>query len=87
MCEEAGVLVDENGRARGAWLVSPESNSYLGVGLEKGSEIQQILDAIRKREAARRFDQVPSEGTPLPLLRCVDVEVTETYFWKVRISR
>ncbi|TPX57811.1 hypothetical protein SpCBS45565_g08141 [Spizellomyces sp. 'palustris'] len=84
MCEEAGVLVDENGRARGAWLVSPESNSYLGVGLEAGSEVRQILDALRQREAARRFDQPPSEGLPLPLLRCVDVELTETYFWKAR---
>ncbi|KAJ3019119.1 hypothetical protein HKX48_002362 [Thoreauomyces humboldtii] len=84
MCEEAGVLVDENGQARGAWLVSPDSSSYLAVGLEEGSEVRQVLDALRVRESQRSFDEPPSEGPALPLLRCVDVELTETYFWKAR---
>ncbi|KAI9094976.1 hypothetical protein DFS34DRAFT_651762 [Phlyctochytrium arcticum] len=84
MCEEAGVLVDEHGRARGAWLVSPESNSYLGVGMEAGSEVQPILAALRDREGQREYNDDPAKGIPLPLLRCVDVELTETYFWKAR---
>ncbi|TPX54249.1 hypothetical protein PhCBS80983_g05983 [Powellomyces hirtus] len=84
MCEEAGVLVDETGRARGAWLATPDSSSYLGMGFEPGSEIRQILDALRVREGARSFNQPANEGPPLPMLRCVDVELTETYFWKAR---
>ncbi|KAJ3295270.1 hypothetical protein HK104_002860 [Borealophlyctis nickersoniae] len=84
MCEEAGVLVDEEGRARGAWLVSPESNSYLGLSLEAGGPVRAIIDSIRERESKRRFDQRATEGLPLPLLRVADVELTETYFWKAR---
>ncbi|KAJ3160706.1 hypothetical protein HDU86_000465 [Geranomyces michiganensis] len=84
MCEEAGVLVDDHGRARGAWLATPDSTTYLGMGFEEEGEIRQILDALRVRESARTFNQPADQGPPLPLLRCVDAELTETYFWKAR---
>ncbi|KAJ3156590.1 serine protease [Geranomyces variabilis] len=84
MCEEAGVLVDDHGRARGAWLATPDSTTYLGMGFEEGGEVRQILETLRVRESARTFDQPADQGPPLPLLRCVDAELTETYFWKAR---
>ncbi|KAI9001998.1 hypothetical protein BC832DRAFT_593847 [Gaertneriomyces semiglobifer] len=84
MCEEAGVLVDDHGRARGAWFISPESNSYLGLSMEEGSEIRYVLDALRKRESVRTFDQEGQDGPALPVVRCANVELTETYFWKAR---
>ncbi|KAI8825847.1 uncharacterized protein EV422DRAFT_491568 [Fimicolochytrium jonesii] len=90
MCEEAGVLVDENGRARGSWLVCPESNSYLGVGLEHNGEIRQILDALRVRESQRTFDDPAGEGLPLPLLRCVDARelgLSERWIHRITMAR
>ncbi|KAJ3078127.1 serine protease [Quaeritorhiza haematococci] len=82
MNDEAGVLVDDTGRARALWLVSP-GNSYLGMGLESGSVLRELIDYFSGARGVRGGIEGEGEGR-LPMVRMVDVELTETYFWKAR---
>ncbi|TPX44205.1 hypothetical protein SeMB42_g04409 [Synchytrium endobioticum] len=83
MTEEAGILTDEEGRVRAAWLRSPESSSFLGYSYTKSSRFFQVIDLVIQRE--RRLAAGDSSAVDaLPTTTTIDVELTETYFHKAR---
>jgi hypothetical protein len=83
MTEEAGILTDEEGRVRAAWLRSPESSSFMGYSYTKSSRFYQVIDLVIQRER-RLATGDSSAATALPVTTTVDVELTETYFHKAR---
>ncbi|KXS21250.1 hypothetical protein M427DRAFT_51499 [Gonapodya prolifera JEL478] len=88
MNDDSGVILSEGGVAVGLWLMHPESNSYIGASLEYGGMISESLKAVQ--ETIKRHEQSESprlddeETWGVPCLRVVDVELTESYFWKAR---
>ncbi|KAJ3121081.1 hypothetical protein HK098_003978 [Nowakowskiella sp. JEL0407] len=96
---ESGVITDESGRVRAAWLINPSDsgNSFLGLSLEKGSQVRRIGDYLVNIFTEKKKIQSVLEGAPSPFdfelnekeaigckLRLVDVELSETYLWKAR---
>jgi len=67
-----GVIVDSLGRARGLWLV--DNGSYIGIGLESGGMVREILTRLQSVENISQS----------PLIKTIDVELMETYLWKAR---
>lgn len=86
LCEEAGVLVDNDGRCRGLWLIFPENNSHIGYEIVRGVGLHKCLQNIIESQSLITYEDSGSikTSTNLPLLRCINAEFTETYFWKAR---
>ncbi|KAI9013473.1 hypothetical protein DFJ74DRAFT_682255 [Hyaloraphidium curvatum] len=81
--EEQGLIVDAHGRARGAWVLYPESSaSYNGLGLASGELLRECFEGLVGMLRANG-GEMPAD-VPLPCLRVVDVEMTETYLHKAR---
>ncbi|TPX35142.1 hypothetical protein SmJEL517_g02385 [Synchytrium microbalum] len=83
MNDEAGVLVDDEGRARALWLKSPESSSYLGYCLSKNSKFYQAIELVIEQQRQLAMGD-STQVVAHPVVNTIDVELTETYFHKAR---
>ncbi|KAJ1555164.1 serine protease, partial [Nowakowskiella sp. JEL0078] len=83
---EAGVIVDDQGRVRAAWLETPDGHVFLGLTMESGSHVRKIIDHL-KRQCAKLETDFNFDGPDLARdckLRNVDAEFGEIYLWKSR---